>query len=382
MATNTVIISEVRVYKTKDGYYADPSFAKILERYSDSFPNICLVTRIISENQYRNGYIDISDNCKEFYNIKSIPSFFFKKMDSDVKKLLDEATFVILRVPSLVSIKPCRYITSNKKKYLVEVMGCAWDAYWNHGFVGKLVAPYIFIKMKKVIGGANYAVYVTQNFLQRRYPCRGKTISASNVEISSIDGPKAYDTFNKKSFTMMTAGAVNVRHKGQEFAIKAISELKKKENIDIKYYLAGKGDDSRLRKIAEKYNISKNVIFLGMLSKEELAEWMKKTDIYIQPSLQEGLPRSLIEAMSHGCVCLGAKTAGIPELLKNEQLFIKKSYRAIAASILSTCDRDLNKISKENTKVAKKYRKESLDKIRKDFYNSIIIDQGAGNEKK
>lgn len=375
MTKNTVIVTEVRVYKTKGGYYADPSFAKVLERYNNCFSNICLVTRIISENQYRNGYVEISDKCEKVYNIKSIPSFFFSRMSSELREILDRASFVIFRVPSLVSIKMCKYISKSGKRYLVEVMGCAWDAYWNHGFVGKIVAPYIFTKMRKVISNANYAVYVTQNFLQKRYPCHGKTIGVSNVEISSIDGPKDYSNFDKKSFTMMTAGAVNVRYKGQEFVIKAISRLKKKKGIDIKYYLAGKGDDSRLRRIAERNNISENIIFLGMLSKNGLADRMRNIDLYIQPSLQEGLPRSLIEAMSHGCICLGAKTAGIPELLKSEQLFDKKSSRAIEDSILTNLNKDLKRISRENVQMARKYRKESLDKIRKNFYNSIILDQ-------
>lgn len=375
MRDSTVIITEVRVYKIKGGYYADPSFAKVIERYNGSFSNICLVTRIISENKHRNGYIDISSRCRKIYNIKSIPFFFFRRMDSELKKILDEAQFVIFRVPSLVSIKTCKYISRNKKKYLVEVMGCAWDAYWNHGLVGKIVAPYIFVNMRKVIGKANYAVYVTQEFLQKRYPCRGKTIGVSNVEISLIDGPKDYNNFNKKSFTMMTAGAVNVKYKGQEYVIKAISELRKKDGVNIKYYLAGKGDNSRLCRIAKRRNVSENIVFLGMLSKEELANLMRSTDIYIQPSLQEGLPRSLIEAMSHGCVCLGAKTAGIPELLQNGQLFNRKSSKAIINSIQANLGRDLNIISRENTQVAKKYRKESLDKIRKNFYNEIILDQ-------
>lgn len=375
MTKNTVIVTEVRVYKIDGGYYTDPSFAKVLERYNNCFPNICLVTRIISENQYKNGYVEVGDKFERIYNIKSIPSFFFSKTNSELKGILDKASFVIFRVPSLVSIKMCKYISKSRKRYLVEVMGCAWDAYWNHGFVGKIVAPYIFTKMRKVISNANYAVYVTQNFLQKRYPCHGKIIGVSNVEISSIDGPKDYSDFDKKFFTMMTAGAVNVRYKGQRYVIRAISRLKKKKGINIKYYLAGKGDGSRLRRVAERNNVSDSVIFLGMLSKNELANQMKNIDIYIQPSLQEGLPRSLIEAMSHGCVCLGANTAGIPELLKSEQLFDKKSSRAIEDSILANLDKDLGRISRENVQMARKYKKESLDKIRKNFYNDIILNQ-------
>lgn len=49
--------------------------------------------------------------------------------------------------------------------------------------------------------------------------------------------------------------------------------------------------------------------------------WYKNLDVYVQPSKQEGLPRSVIEAMSVGCPALGSNVAGIPELLDNDCLF-------------------------------------------------------------
>ena len=56
-------------------------------------------------------------------------------------------------------------------------------------------------------------------------------------------------------------------------------------------------------------------------------ELLDECDIYLQPSLQEGLPRSVIEAMSRGCACIGAATAGIPELLESEYVVKRKSVQ-------------------------------------------------------
>ena len=59
-------------------------------------------------------------------------------------------------------------------------------------------------------------------------------------------------------------------------------------------------------------------------------EWLDDMDLYIQPSLQEGLPRAVVEAMSRGLPALGAHTGGIPELLGEDCIFPRKGVDAIA----------------------------------------------------
>ncbi|MFR9276345.1 glycosyltransferase [Finegoldia magna] len=91
--------------------------------------------------------------------------------------------------------------------------------------------------------------------------------------------------------------------------------------------LQGGGNQDYLLSIAKTYHVEDRVIFWGRLSPEKVQEWMDKVDIYIQPSLQEGLPRSVIEAMSRGCLVLGART-GIPELL-DPRFVVKRRVRKI-----------------------------------------------------
>ena len=86
-----------------------------------------------------------------------------------------------MRLPSLVSLKVYRLARKNSKKYLTEVMGCAWDAYWNHSIVGKLLAPGMFLGMRRMVKKADYCVYVTKSFLQKRYPCNNESVGISNV---------------------------------------------------------------------------------------------------------------------------------------------------------------------------------------------------------
>ncbi len=377
------LATEVRIYKVNGRYYADAPFAKILERYSKSFGMLSIATRIINEKEVRNGYVQIDEYCCNFDNLGSQIKFVIKKTPQNVLKHLREADLVVMRLPSLVSLKVYRLARKNSKKYLTEVMGCAWDAYWNHSLVGKLLAPGMFLGMRRMVKKADYCVYVTQSFLQNRYPCKNKSVGISNVDISDVASPKSYVEFNKKNINIMTAAALDVKYKGQEYVIKAIRELKDKHGINVTYYLAGKGSSARLENIAKKNGVSDSIVICGMMSHDNLSKKMREADIYIQPSLQEGLPRSLIEAMSQGCVCLGSNTAGIPELLKSQFIFKRKNKKAIVNAILSTIElKNLGAISKENIEKSKEYLSSILDNNRKCYYDSILEKESISNNDK
>lgn len=367
---NTLIVTEVRIFNQNGKYYCSESFSKILERYCKKFGNISILTRII-EGCIPKGYTDISRYKVKFINSKSIFNSINPFGKHHIKECIKKSNFIILRVPSIISIYIYRLIKKYKKLYMTEVMGCAWDAYWNHDLIGKFIAPFGFFKMKKIVYNANYCTYVTNAFLQNRYPCKNKSIGVSNVNIDYIYQGREYISFNAKKFSMLTAAAIDVRYKGQQYVIKAIAILKKK-GINITYYLAGGGNKKYLKNISRKYNVEDNVIFLGNLPHKELINYMHNVDFYIQPSLQEGLPRSVIEAMSCGCICLGSKTAGIPELLNSEQVFKRKSVNSIVKAIESNIKYKLSEISYQNINKSKEYISEKLNKKRYDFYDEII----------
>ena len=365
------IITEVRIFSFNDSYYVDSSFLKIIDRYNKAFDEIALFSRVIvvDENKIK-GLKNIDSNVK-VYNIGSIASFMIKSIKQEYYDIIGSSDLIVLRVPSIVSIKIYKIIKKRRKKYMCEIMGCAFDAYWNHGLVGKLIAIPMYLKIKKIIRNANYCLYVTEKFLQRRYPTTAYSINASNVNIDKPIAYKDYSNTNKKELILFTAAALNVKYKGQQYVIKGIKKLKAK-GINVNYYLAGKGDSNYLTKISKKCGVSENVHILGMLSKEEVNKMLLNTDIYIQPSLQEGLPRSLIEAMNCGLVCIGANTAGIPELLEDKFVLKRGSTKAIINCINNIINEDFDTIGKRNMEEAQKYYSSLLDKRREAFYKKII----------
>lgn len=316
-------------------------------------------------------------------NFKSPKLYFqnFKKASQIIEQQVKEHDKIIIRLPSSNGNLAVQYAKKYKKKYMIEVVGCPWDAYWNYSIQGKVVAPIEYYKMKKLVKKSPYTLYVTNNFLQKRYPTNGISVNCSNVILDDVSEKKLYkkiENYQKtstKSIVLGTAAAIDVKYKGQDDVIRAISLLKKK-GYDIKYQLVGGGSIEYLRTIAKKYDVEDNIAFLGKKSHKEVLEWMENITIYIQPSKQEGLPRALIEAMSVACFCIGSNTAGIPELLDSNYIFKKGKYIEISKIIESLNERILVEQSVKNQKTAKEYLLTSLNNRRNSFYKKTGFLEG------
>ena len=264
-----------------------------------------------------------------------------------------------------------------QKPVFSVAIGCAWDAYWNHRFPGKLIAPYMYFKMKWCMKKADYALYVTEKFLQKRYPSECKSIGVSDVVVKDFDSyilKRRRDKIENglgKTITLMTSGSVGNKAKGQEFVIKAIPILNN-YGFRINYLLAGGDDPSYLKKLANKLHVEDQISFLGMLSTSEVFEKLDVADIYIQPSLQEGLPRAVVEAMSRGCPVIGTKTGGIPELINKEFIVERKSKRGIAAAIIAMWNtKTILNEANYNFSKSQQYKEELLSNKRNEYYEYI-----------
>lgn len=87
--------------------------------------------------------------------------------------------------------------------------------------------------------------------------------------------------------------------KGTEYLIEALSGIDR----DFVCLIVGSGpDEDFLRKLAKKRGLEDKVKFLGF--RRDIPEILKATDIFVLPSLSEGLCLSLLEAKAAGCACI------------------------------------------------------------------------------
>lgn len=113
---------------------------------------------------------------------------------------------------------------------------------------------------------------------------------------------------------IFSVGELN-RNKNHEVVIRAIEELKDKK---VHYAVAGQGIlYDELENLAEKLNIAGQIHLLGY--QNQIDQWYKCADLYILPSIREGLNVSLMEAMASGLPVICSEIRGNTDLIVKEK---------------------------------------------------------------
>lgn len=358
-------------------YYSNPIQAEY-KRYLELSNDITVFCHLKEVKKATHDRVD--QNALRFVFAEKINSIsallknYSKKNDEIAKEEVKKADVCVIHLPSDHGNQVIKYAKKYGKPYMTTVCGCPWDAYWYYDWRGKFLAPFAYLSLRKYQKDAPFSIYVTNEFLQRRYPTNGKSIGCSNVNIKTgLKGIiekkiKIYQQHieQQKPLRIGTVAAIDVPYKGQEYVIKALSRLRK-EGKQFEYHLLGRGDSSRLEGIAKKEGVSDIVFFHGTIPHEEVLDFYDSIDIYVQPSKQEGLPRALIEAMSRGCFCIGSHTAGIPELIEKEFVFKKGSVKGIVQILESLSGKKLKEQANRNFEEAKEYNVDLLSERRRQF---------------
>ena len=102
-----------------------------------------------------------------------------------------------------------------------------------------------------------------------------------------------------------------IKRKNYEISIKAIAKLADER---LHLLICGVGPEvDNLKKLSAKLNIEKQIHFLGF--RKDIKVLLKISDIFLLTSYQEGLPRSLMEAMASGLPCIVSKVRGNVDLI-------------------------------------------------------------------
>lgn len=169
--------------------------------------------------------------------------------------------------------------------------------------------------------------------------------------------------------------------KGYENMIEALAIIKKKYKR-IKLLITGKILDtqmeyySRLKKIASSFGLDGDVHLLGW--RTDIPEILSIMDIFILPSLKEGTPISILEAMSMKVPVIASRVGGIPEQVIDCEtgiLVTPGDAFEIALSILNLLESTKMRYEmgeKARKIVKKKFSLESCVKAHKELYREIL----------
>lgn len=375
-----------------DQVYSDKLSYSVWRRYLPHFSEVVVIARA-ADGEGQKSLPKSSGSCVSFIFVSSISNLRALlngggEAASVIETTLRSADILIARLPSELGLLACRIARKLNKPYIVEVVGCA-GALWNYGSIrARFYMPLSFIRMRLAVSKAPYASYVSQNFLQKRYPATSakRTIAVSNVDLPDI----GEEVINKRISRIKNRphrvvigliGSLKARYKGVDVAIDALSKLRYAD-IDAELRILGGGDTGFYLRLAKKKSVSDCVYFDGLLSSQsEVMKWLDSIDIYIQPSLQEGVPRALIEAMSRGCPAIGSNRGGIPELLAPDCLIPAGDAQKLSDKLrfaISSKEWCLSQAA-QNVERAREFSKEILDAKRYSFLECIARDIRAGD---
>ncbi len=374
---SVLIATDFRIMLFEGRYYLKSKHYHITKRYCDAFGPAILFTRVLEAREQPQGS-DATPLLKKVVRAKSLAAVLAGKHTADIRSCLEDCSLAICRFPSVPAYKAAGEACRMQIPVLAECMGDALDASWNHSAAGKLVAAYYYLSMKRWVRKSSFALYVTDRFLQERYPCPGRACAASNVALGAFADVNALDkrlarinAFDPQKPVLITVGAADNASKGYAAVIKALP-LMKKRGVNAGYVVAGPGDTSPLAALAARLGVEENVEFTGELTSEQVRDRLFAADIYVQPSLQEGLPRAVIEAMACGCPCAGSRIGGIPELIQKEYLVKPGDPGDLREKLLRLCSKDnMLRAARENLARSRDFDETVLDTRRQAFFDCV-----------
>lgn len=153
--------------------------------------------------------------------------------------------------------------------------------------------------------------------------------------------------------------------KGYDLLVRAASRLKK-EGLEFKWFIIGEGTErDRINSLCQQYHLENEIILLGQKTNPYV--YMKRCDIYVQTSRNEGLGLTVIEAkiLEKPIVCTNFSTASSLIEDKEDGLLCNIDEKDIALKILELIrDKELYTMILRNLQVQQKFdTKKEIDKI-------------------
>lgn len=192
------------------------------------------------------------------------------------------------------------------KKIIIHMHGSTFDLFYKErcNDAQKQQVREIFAMADKVIAlSEDWKEFLAE------YICDGQKIV---VIYNAVKIPEAYpkDYTNRK---MLFLGILGQR-KGTYDLIEVLPEIMGKYP-DSHIYFGGDGEREQVEQLCVEKGIADHVTFLGWVRGAEKEKLLKECSIYVLPTYHEGMPMSILEAMSYGMAVVSTYVGGIPHII-------------------------------------------------------------------
>jgi glycosyltransferase involved in cell wall biosynthesis len=313
-----------------------------------------------------------------------------------IREVIPKADAYLLRGPGIIGRPFASELERRARHYAVQVLGDPWTIY-GKGHVGGFLRPFyrqvLTRKLKRICRNAAAVSYVTRLSLQRRYPASPGAFVTSWSDVQ-IKGAIATDLELEQRLGSLSnlanrpavlgfIGTLEVPYKGADILLRAVAACRA-QGVKVVAHLVGTGKLlSKYQHLSERLGIADHIIFLGQLrTGGPIFQFLDSVDLFVMPSLVEGLPRALIEAMARGCPCIGTNVGGIPELLEPADLVEPGDSAALARQIKRklASSAELYGTARRNRTVAKAYQPQYTQAAEFAFLHAIRNQAIAGTK--
>jgi len=206
--------------------------------------------------------------------------------------------------------------------------------------------------------------------LYRIAPAKKLVTIHNGISIGNFSTKNEELTKNNNKF-IVTSIANFYPTKGLPYLIEAANILSQKFN-DLEFWLLGDGKERHfLEKLIRHYKL-KNVILWGFQNNS--CQYLDKSDVFVLPSVKEGFPYTILEAMATGLPIVATRVGGVPEAVtdgENGFLVTPADSQALAEKIFVLRESyfERNQMSQKNyEKVSRLFSLEKMLKKTKEVY--------------
>ena len=257
--------------------------------------------------------------------VNFIKSFFIKKILREVK--LDKSELVIQN--QLLGSWVSYLFKKNLKIPLIIRTG--YDMFEFSINENKNILKKLFFKYLTKKSLDNCDLYTVTSLCDKDFLLNNfseKYSSKIKIRSNWVDTKKNIQTKNKNLInTIVSVGRIE-NQKNYELIIRSI----KGTNYELDIY--GEGSlKNELKKLSNELNVTVN--FLGIVNNETLVEKLQNYKFYISSSVYEGNPKSVLEAMSAGCIVIASKIKNHLEFLNsNNSILFDKNITSLKEAIM------------------------------------------------
>ena len=162
--------------------------------------------------------------------------------------------------------------------------------------------------------------------------------------------------------------------KGVFDLLKAMALLESATPGRVRLEIGGNKNEEALEEAIRSQGLADCVHFNGFVSGELKKELLSRADVFVLPSYNEGLPVSILEAMSYGCAIISTPVGGIPEVVRENGILVRPGDVEGIAAAIARCEEEsvCHQMGLSSLEIVKDYYPEAVMAHLKQIYESLL----------